>query len=300
VAQATADSVNTVYAQLLERVGPDAVVDAAHTLGISSELSAHPSIALGAQEVSVQEMAHAYLTLADDGNLVEPYAIARIEDGDGDVVWEPDLPGLEQVIEPEIARAVTHALRGVIDGGTGTAADIGRPAAGKTGTTQDNVDAWFAGYVPGYAAVVWMGYPEGSQPMDDVHGRAVTGGAFPAEIWGRFMTAALEGREVAEFEDPPDELLGAGEGQAGPSTTGGSSTSSSSSSSTSSSSSSTSTSSPDDATTSTTGGQATTTTTEAPTTTAPPPTTTTAPPDEGGGGGGGGGGGNGGGGGGAP
>ena len=287
VAQATASSVNTVYAQLLERVGPDAVVDAAHALGIESELSAEPSIALGTEEVSVQEMARAYLTLADDGNRVEPYDIVRIEDADGDIVWEPDDPQLEQVIEPEIARAVTSALRGVIEGGTGEAADIGRPAAGKTGTTQDNVDAWFAGYVPGYAAVVWMGYPEGSQPMDDVHGRSVTGGSFPAEIWARFMTAALEGRDVADFEEPPAELLGEGEGQEGPTTTAGSSTSGPSSSSTSPSSSSTSTSSPDGSTTSTTADdREPTTTTAAPTTTTPPPTTTTAPPGDGGGGGG--------------
>jgi membrane peptidoglycan carboxypeptidase len=101
---------------------------------------------------------------------------------------------------------VTHALRGVIDGGTGRAAGIGRPAAGKTGTTQDNVDAWFAGYVPGFTAVVWMGYPDPA-PMSDVQGRSVTGGSFPAEIWGRFMRAALEGRDVEDFPAPPDELV---------------------------------------------------------------------------------------------
>ena len=81
-------------------------------------------------------------------------------------------------------------LRGVSDGGTGRAASIGRPAAGKTGTTQDNVDAWFAGYGPGYAAVVWMGYPQPSLPMDDVQGRSVTGRSFPAQIWAKFMKAA--------------------------------------------------------------------------------------------------------------
>src|SRR5690606_13279194 len=172
-----------------------------------AELEPFPSIALGVEEVSPLDLASAYLTLADDGNRLEPYAITRIEDGDGNLLWEPDLPEPEEgAIDPEVSRAVTHALRGVIDGGTGTAADIGRPAAGKTGTTQDNVDAWFAGYVPGYAAVVWMGYPEPA-PMDDVQGRSVTGGAFPAEIWQRFMSAAVEGREVEDFPAPPDELL---------------------------------------------------------------------------------------------
>ena len=208
VAQATANSVNTVYAQLLAEVGPKAVADAATTMGIDAELDVHPSIALGVEEVSPLDLASAYLTLADDGTKVQPYAIARIEDADGDVLWEPDLAEPEEeVIEPGYARAVTHALRGVIEGGTGKAADIGRPAAGKTGTTQDNVDAWFAGYVPGYASVVWMGYPEASRPMDDVQGRSVTGGSFPAQIWAKFMEKALEGREPTDFPPPPDELL---------------------------------------------------------------------------------------------
>ena len=126
----------------------------------------------------------------------EPYAIARIEDGDGNVLWEPDRPEPEEdAVDPDVARAVTEALRGVIESGTGEAADIGRPAAGKTGTTQDNVDAWFAGYVPGYAAVVWVGHPEPT-PMD-----GVTGGGLPAQIWQRYMSVAMEGREVEDFPE---------------------------------------------------------------------------------------------------
>ena len=207
VADATADSVNTVYAQLLAEVGPEAVAEAATTTGIDAELDPVAAIALGVEEVSPLDLASAYLTFADDGARVEPYAIARIEDTDGKVLWEPERPEPEPAVEPEISRAVTHALRGVVDGGTGRAADIGRPQAGKTGTTQDNVDAWFAGYVPGYAAVVWMGYPEASRPMDDVQGRAVTGGSFPAQIWARYMEVAMEGREAADFPAPPDELL---------------------------------------------------------------------------------------------
>jgi membrane peptidoglycan carboxypeptidase len=184
------------------------VADTANQMGIDAELDPVASIALGVEEVSPLDLASAYLTLADDGTKVAPYAIARIEDADGNVLWEPDLPEPEvDAIEPDLSRAVTHALRGVIDGGTGAAADIGRPAAGKTGTTQENVDAWFAGYVPGYTAVVWMGYPEASKPMDEVQGRRVTGGSFPAQIWARFMERAMEGREVEEFPPPPDALL---------------------------------------------------------------------------------------------
>ena len=92
--------------------------------------------------------------------------------------------------------------------GTGEGADIDRPAAGKTGTTQENVDAWFAGYVPGYAAVVWMGYADPA-PMSDVHGRSVTGGSFPADIWREFMLTAVADRPPDDFPAPPDELLAA-------------------------------------------------------------------------------------------
>ncbi len=208
VAEATASSANTVYAQMLADVGPQAVADAAGRMGIDAELEAFPAIALGVEEVSPLDLASAYLTLADDGTRAEPYAISRIEDADGNVLWEPERPEAEEgAIDPEVSRAVT---RGVIEGGTGTAADIGRPAAGKTGTTQENVDAWFAGYVPGYAAVVWMGYPDPA-PMEDVQGRSVTGGSFPAEIWGRFMAVAVEDREPADFPPPPEELLAEGE-----------------------------------------------------------------------------------------
>ena len=197
LAEATARSVNTVYAQLLAQVGPAAVADAAEQPGIDADLDLVPSIALGAEEVSPQDLASAFLTFANDGTRVEPYAIARIEDGDGNVLWEPDRPEPEEdAVDPDVSRTVTEALRGVIDHGTGTAADIGRPAAGKTGTTQDNVDAWFAGYVPGYTAVVWMGYPDPT-PMD-----GVTGGGMPAEIWQRFMSAAMEGRDAGGLPRP--------------------------------------------------------------------------------------------------
>ena len=202
VADATKSSVNTVYAQLLAEVGPAAVADAAAQAGIDAELDLVPSIALGAEEVSPLDLASAYSTFANDGTRVEPYAITRIEDGDGNVLWEPDRPDPDDgAIDRDVARGVTHALRGVIESGTGTAANIGRPAAGKTGTTQDNVDAWFAGYVPGYTAVVWMGHPQPTE-MD-----GVTGGGLPAEIWQRFMAAVMEGRDLEDFPDPPDELL---------------------------------------------------------------------------------------------
>jgi membrane peptidoglycan carboxypeptidase len=103
---------------------------------------------------------------------------------------------------------VTHALRAVVTEGTGTAAALDRPMAGKTGTTQGNGDAWFAGYTPEYAAVVWMGYPEGpDRPMDDVRGGSVTGGGLPSELWRIFMEGALADVEPTDFQPPPEELL---------------------------------------------------------------------------------------------
>jgi penicillin-binding protein 1A len=206
VADATADSVNTVYAQLLAEVGPQAVVDVARAAGVDAELEANPAIALGAEEVAPLQLATGYATFANDGNRTAPYAIARIETAEGDVVWEPERAAPVRAIDEGISRTVTAALRGVIEDGTGTGAAIDRPAAGKTGTTQENVDAWFAGFVPGFTTVVWMGYAEGAVPMADVHGRSVTGGSFPATIWQRFMHAALDGREVEDFPEPPEDL----------------------------------------------------------------------------------------------
>jgi len=205
--EATARSVNTVYAQLLQRVGPTAVADMATTLGVTASLAPNPSIALGAAEVSPVDMARAYSTLANDGVRVDPYAIERIEDAQGNVIWRPDRDEPERVLDEGASRAVTHALRAVVTNGTGRAADIGRPAAGKTGTTQENVDAWFAGYVPGYTAVVWLGNPEGAIPIAEASGRPITGGGLPARIWQRFMSAAVANRDAADFPPPPPELL---------------------------------------------------------------------------------------------
>ncbi len=192
--EATTVSSNTAYAQLMLEVGPAGVVELAHRLGISAELPPVSSLALGTAEVSVLDMATAYSTLASRGVRNEPVAITRVErvGEDGSVtVLDQARPAGEQVLAPEVADRVTYCLQSVVREGTGKAAALDRPVAGKTGTTQDNRDAWFAGYTPGLTAVVWMGYPDaGARSMDDVHGRAVTGGSFPAEIWHDFMAGA--------------------------------------------------------------------------------------------------------------
>ena len=203
----TVHSVNTVYAQLVLQVGPDKAAALAHAAGITSDLPIEPSITLGTGEVSPMEMADAYLTFARDGQRVDAYAIAKVQAPDGRTIFEAK-PKTAPAMKADTAHLVDFVLQQVIARGTGTAAKLDRPVAGKTGTTENNGDAWFAGYTPNYAAVVWMGYPEGnSKPMDNVHGIAVTGGTFPAQIWQKFMTAALVDVPPTKFPDPPAALL---------------------------------------------------------------------------------------------
>lgn len=206
---ATRVSSNTAYAQLMMEVGPEAVVDLAGKLGVATDLPAVNSLVLGTGEVSVLDMATGFSTFANRGVHNRPTLIAKIEqvDQDGSLsVVEQHTPSGERVLSEQEADLVTYCLRQVVLGGTGKAADIGRPVAGKTGTTQDNRDAWFVGYTPTLTAAVWMGYvgAPGEEPrfMDDVHGRAVTGGSFPAEIWAKFMRAATKGMDVASFKEP--------------------------------------------------------------------------------------------------
>ena len=179
------------------RSGPSAVADAAHAAGIDAELDEVPVDRArrgGGQPAGPGQRRTSPTPTTAPGSSPTPSPGSRT--ATATCIWEPDRTEPEEdAVDPDVARAVTEALRGVIESGTGTAADIGRPAAGKTGTTQDNVDAWFAGYVPGYAAVVWVGHPEPT-PMD-----GVTGGGLPAQIWQRYMSVAMEGREVEDFPD---------------------------------------------------------------------------------------------------
>ncbi|HXF35600.1 MAG TPA: transglycosylase domain-containing protein, partial [Actinomycetota bacterium] len=200
---ATQHSVNVVFAQLVLDVGPSAVVEAAHDLGITTPLDAVPSITLGAEEASPLEMASAYATLANDGVRCTPFAVAEIRDADGDVLYR-HRPRCHRVLDAGIARLVTAMLGGVVAGGTGTAAALGsRPVAGKTGTTQDYTNAWFVGYTRQVAAAVWVGFPEGQRPMDAYFGGPVFGGTVAAPIWGAFMSRAVAGMPILGFPAPP-------------------------------------------------------------------------------------------------
>jgi len=199
---ATENSVNVVFAQLVLDVGPENVVRAAHDLGIAAPLDAVPSITLGAEEVSPLDMASAYATLANEGERCEPFAVARVVARDGKTLYQ-HRARCERVLSPEIAHLVTAMLQRVVQGGTGTAANIGRPVAGKTGTTQDYTNAWFVGYTPQESTAVWVGFREGQIPMDGYYGRSVFGGTLAAPIWRDYMARVMAGMPVESFPAPP-------------------------------------------------------------------------------------------------
>jgi len=190
---ATAHSVNTVFAQLIRDIGPSRVVRIAHALGITSHLSAVPSLALGTSGVTALEMASAYAGFANEGELVHPTGLAWVKNGDGNLVYANDDRPEIRAIPQEVADSVQEALRGVVTRGTGYTVRIPGvdDIAGKTGTTEDHRDAWFVGFSHGFAIAVWAGYPSG-KPMNHVHGIKVTGNSFPAQIFKRVLAAMLD------------------------------------------------------------------------------------------------------------
>jgi penicillin-binding protein 1A len=194
--QAIAHSVNTIFAQVVMRVGPRRVVAVAHRMGIRSPLKPVCSITLGPEGVSPLEMTDAFATLAAGGVRHDATALHRVVAANRAVASRQRHSG-RRVLTRRVAERVTKALAGVIRAGTGRAADPGRPAAGKTGTAEDFKDAWFCGYVPQLAACVWLGYPRAEIPMRNLDGFAqVVGGSVPARIWHDFMVAALRGQPV--------------------------------------------------------------------------------------------------------
>ncbi len=199
--QATVGSVNTAFARLIAEIGADKVARTARRMGVETEIEPFLSITLGSQEVTPLEMASAFGTLAADGRHYPQTAVTKIIDSSGTTIFEASPTG-EQVISHSIAYAATQILKGVITSGTATRANIGRPAAGKTGTTQDYRDAWFVGYTPQLSCSVWMGYtPE--RPMRNVHGRKAFGGTFCAPIWHDFMQRALADQPKLDFNPAP-------------------------------------------------------------------------------------------------
>ncbi|MDQ3106945.1 MAG: PBP1A family penicillin-binding protein [Actinomycetota bacterium] len=161
-----------------------------------------PSISLGAKEATPLEMASVYATFANDGVRMEPYFIERVLDREGKEVLRGMGEG-DRVLEANVARTVTSVLRKVVDSGTGTRArQRDRVVAGKTGTSQEFRDAWFVGYTPELATAVWMGNPKAQDSMTNVGGIRVTGGSYPATVWGAYMAEAMKGAPVGKFIEP--------------------------------------------------------------------------------------------------
>src|SRR5829696_8153554 len=207
--QGTLKSDNSVYIQLAMDLGPDNVKDTARMMGIKSTLKGYPAETLGGLEngVSPLEMATAYSSIANGGYRVRPTAIKKIAFPDGRVETGERLPKRfrvkrTQIFPDGVAAEGREVLEQNIQGGTGTHAQIGCPAGGKTGTTDSNTDAWFVGFTPRLTTSVWVGYPKDDIQMNGLYfGRNVDGGTFPADIWGDYM-GRIKGSFCGDFERP--------------------------------------------------------------------------------------------------
>lgn len=206
--QATAHSVNTIFAQVALRAGLSHVVDVARRMGIRSPLTPVCSLTLGPEGVSPYEMTSAFATLAARGVHHRPQLLERVTAVPKDrQLLRLDRTG-RRVLSRRVADRVSYALAGVVRAGTGTAAFFGRPAAGKTGTAEGFKDAWFCGFIPQLATCVWIGHARAEIPMANVAGfPQVVGGSVPARIWNAFMAPAAAPWPVRSLPTPPAERL---------------------------------------------------------------------------------------------
>ena len=202
---ATKHSVNTIFVPLGIKVGPTAVVDVARRAGIpeSVAMMPTPSVVLGVASPHVIDVANAYATFAAQGVKSKPYLVAQVIGSNKGVLYEGKAE-TQEVFSKEVMADLTYALKGVVTGGTGAAAlALGRPAAGKTGTSQSNASAWFSAYTPQLAASVALFRDSASETLNGIGGlNSVTGGTFPAKIWTAFMKGALKGQPVMDFPAP--------------------------------------------------------------------------------------------------
>lgn len=196
-------SINSIAAQLVERTGPQAVIDVARRCGIESSLAPVYSVALGTSGVSPLEMASGFATFAAEGTHYAPFAIWRVEDAYGDVLEEHIVSGT-QTLDSRLVYQVVDMMKGVVDHGTGHVVrrmGFNKPAAGKTGTTNGYHDAWFSGFTPTLSAAVWVGYDREERLLDR-NGVGITGSRGAAPIWARFMIDATEGEPPRPFLQP--------------------------------------------------------------------------------------------------
>ena len=199
---ATILSVNTVYAQLIKKIGSQNIVNLAHAMGVTAQLEPYDSNVLGSEPVSPLDMASVFATLADYGTYNKPFLIQSITDSSGKVIYS-HVADPTQVISPRVAATETSILQKVMIDGTGVNADINRPAAGKTGTGENWNDAWFDGYVPQLATAVWVGYPGGEISMTPPNTPIyVVGGSWPARAFAQYNELALGGTPIDNFKSP--------------------------------------------------------------------------------------------------
>ncbi|MEQ3691528.1 MAG: PBP1A family penicillin-binding protein [Flavobacterium sp.] len=210
---ALANSVNTISAKLMDRIGPKTVVDMVHELGVTSEIPERPAIALGAVEINVEQMVAAYSTFANQGVYVKPTFVTKIADKN-DVVIDQIVPVSKDVVNTDVAYAVLKLLEGVTEGGSGARLRWGgagfrnydysfsNPIAGKTGTTQNNSDGWFVGMVPNLAAGVWVGNDDRSAHFRSTfYGQGAT---MALPIWGLFMKKCYKDPDLNVSRDAFD------------------------------------------------------------------------------------------------
>lgn len=202
---ATKHSINTVYVPLGIKAGLDKVVDAARRAGIPETVAmiGTPSVTLGVASPRVIDVANSYATFAAQGVYSKPYMVTQVIGPNKGVLYQGK-PQTQEVFSKEVMADLTYALKGVVTGGTGSAAlGLGRPAAGKTGTSQSNASAWFAGYTPQLSATVALFRDSASESLNGIGGlTSVTGGSFPARIWTAFMKGALRNEPVMSFPAP--------------------------------------------------------------------------------------------------
>lgn len=208
---AFAYSINTVAAQLGNEVGFGTVASMARRFGVNSKIDTNPSMVLGASEMRVIEMTQAFAGVAADGTAVEPYGITKVTGASGEVLYTREAPRRSPVVPDYVVAGITDLLQAAVQTGTGRAADIGRPVAGKTGTTSSNKDGWFIGFSSGITTGVWMG-------RDDAKAvPGLQGGRAPAQAFAAYMRFAVKSRPVEQFDvelelpdwqlEPDDEAM---------------------------------------------------------------------------------------------
>jgi penicillin-binding protein 1A len=194
VRQAFAQSLNTVSVRLGQEVGFRTVADIAQRFGITSKLPTHPSITLGSAEVRLLDMTRAYASVASRGVAVVPYGIRRVTTADGELLYQHEADEARTLVAPHVAAQMTDLMQAAVMTGTGRAAQIPRPVAGKTGTTSSNKDGWFLGFSSGLTTGIWMGRDD-NRPIPGLQG-----GRAPATAFQRFMGKAVANRPSEEFQ----------------------------------------------------------------------------------------------------